>query len=216
MTEPAELEKRLELLQGISIFFTLPDRDMRRLARKLQPRQVPRGEEVVKQGEVADRMHIIVSGRCEVRETWAPHHSVTVAVLGPGDFFGLSAIKGSTAQAASVASIEPCELLELLTEDIDSVLTEDSPVRAEVDRLVEKRRETIQHLVDRAHEMSASHDGRIIAVYSVKGGAGKTTLAVNLAGALSCPPAALPPPSGRPTPSSRRCCSARASTTRPG
>ena len=184
MTEPAELEKRLELLQGISIFFTLPDSDMRRLARKLQPRHVAQGEEVVKQGEVADGMHIIVSGRCEVRESWAPHHSVVVALLGPGDFFGLSAMKGGTPQAASVVSVEPCELLELLTDDIDGVLTEDSPVRAEVDRLVEQRRETIEHLVDRAHEMSATHDGRIIAVYSVKGGSGKTTLAVNLAAAI--------------------------------
>ena len=184
MTEPVELEKRLELLQGISIFFTLPDRDMRRLARKLQPRHVASGEEVVKQGDVADRMHIIASGRCEVRESWAPHHSVTVALLGPGDFFGLSAMRGGTPQAASVVSVEPCELLELLTDDIDGVLTKDSPVRAEVDRLVEQRRATIEHLVDRAHELSASHDGRIIAVYSVKGGAGKTTLAVNLAAAL--------------------------------
>ena len=184
MTEPAELEKRLELVQGISIFFTLPDRDMRRLARKLEPRHVADGDEIVKQGDVADRMHIIVSGRCEVRESWAPHHTVTVALLGPGDFFGLSALKGGTPQAASVVAVEPCELLELLTDDIDAVLTEDSPVRADVERLVEQRRETIEHLVDRAHEMSATHDGRIVAVYSVKGGAGKTTVAVNVAAAL--------------------------------
>ena len=184
MTEPAELEQRLELLQGISIFFTLPDHHMRRLARKLEPRHVASGVEVVKQGDVADRMHIIVSGRCEIRESWAPHHSVTVALLGPGDFFGLSAMKGGTPQAASVVSVEPCELLELLTDDIDGVLTEDSPVRAEVERLVDQRRATMEHLVDRAHEMSATHDGRIIAVYSVKGGSGKTTLAVNLAAAL--------------------------------
>jgi len=184
VTEPAELEQRLELLQGISIFFTLPDHHMRRLARKLEPRHVASGVEVVKQGDVADRMHIIVSGRCEIRESWAPHHSVTVALLGPGDFFGLSAMKGGTPQAASVVSVEPCELLELLTDDIDGVLTEDSPVRAEVERLVDQRRATMEHLVDRAHEMSATHDGRIIAVYSVKGGSGKTTLAVNLAAAL--------------------------------
>ena len=184
MTEPAELEKRLELLQGISIFFTLPDRDMRRLARKLQTRHVARGEEVVKQGDVADRMHIIASGRCEVRESWAPHHSVTVALLGPGDFFGLSAMKGGTPQAASIVAVEACELLELLTDDLDGVLTKDSPVRAEVEKLVEQRRATIEHLVEHAHEMSAMQDGRIIAVYSVKGGSGKTTLAVNLAAAL--------------------------------
>lgn len=182
---PAELEERLELLQGISIFFTLPDRDVRRLARKLQSRHISRGVEIVKQGQLADRMHIVVSGRFEVREAWAPHHSVTVALLGPGDFFGLSAMKdGGTPQPASVTSIEDCELLELLTTDIDEVLTPDSPARAEVERLIEQRRATIEHLVDRAHEMSQSHDGRIIAVYSVKGGSGKTTVAVNLAAAL--------------------------------
>jgi Flp pilus assembly CpaE family ATPase len=181
---PAELEERLQQLQGISIFFTLPDRDVRRLARKLRRRRVQRGVEIVKQGEVADRMHVVVSGRCEVRESWAPHHSVTVALLGPGDFFGLSAMKGGTPQPATVTSIEECELLELLTADIDEVLTPDSPARSEVERLVEQRRATIEHLVDRAHEMSQTHDGRIIAVYSVKGGSGKTTLAVNLAAAL--------------------------------
>lgn len=181
---PAELEKRLELLQGISVFFTLPDREVRRLARKLQPRVVKRGDEIVTQGDVADRMHIIVSGRCEVRESWAPHHSVTVALLGPGDFFGLSAMKGATPQPASVMAIEPCEMLELLTSDIDDVIAKDSPARDELDRLVEQRHATIEHLVDRAHDMAQSHDGRIIAVYSVKGGAGKTTLAVNLAAAL--------------------------------
>src|SRR3989442_15214707 len=154
---------------------------MRRLAHKLQARNVARGEEVVKQGDIADRMHIIVSGRCEVRESWAPHHSVTVALLGPGDFFGLSAMKGGTPQAASVVSVEPCELLELLTDDIDGVLTEDSPVRADVERLVQQARETIEHLGDRAPERSAAHDRRVVARYSVKGGAGKTTPAANRA-----------------------------------
>ena len=32
----SDLEERLALLQGISIFFTLPDREVRRLAHKLQ------------------------------------------------------------------------------------------------------------------------------------------------------------------------------------
>src|SRR5215469_9970307 len=103
---PEQLEERLALLQGISIFFTLPDRDLRRLAHKMQPKHVARGKEVESQGDVADRMRVIVKGRLEVRATWAAHHSVTVALLGPGDFFGLSALKGGTPQPASVIAIE--------------------------------------------------------------------------------------------------------------
>ena len=182
---PAELEERLALLQGISIFFTLPDRDVRRLARKLHPRRVPARSEVVTQGEVSDYIYLIASGRCEVRATWAPHHSVTVALLSGGDFFGVSAMKGGSPQPATVTALEATDLMELATEDIDAVLVEGSPARVEMERLIEQRRATIEHLMGRAEAVAASHEGTIIAVYSGKGGSGKTTLAVNIAASLA-------------------------------
>jgi len=180
----SELKDRLALLQGISVFFTLPDRDLRRLAHKLYKRTMSKGTVVVRQGVVAEAMYVIARGRCEVRATWPPKHSVTVALLAPGDFFGISAMKGGAAQPASVTALEETELLELLTADIDTVLTPGSPARAEMEKLVVQRQGTIDELVGRANAMVSGHQGRVIAVYSVKGGAGKTTLAVNLAAAL--------------------------------
>ena len=180
----AELQDRLELLQGVSIFFTLPEHDMRRLAHKLHRRHAAGGALIVRQDEVEDRMHIIVSGKCEVQASWPPHHSVTVAMLGPGDFFGLSAMKGDTPQPASVTATEPTELLELMTADLEDVLEGGSEARDELDRLVEQRRAMIDQLIGRAHAVAESPDGRVIAVYSVKGGSGKTTIAVNVAAAL--------------------------------
>ncbi len=59
---PEELAQRLVLLQGVSIFFALPDTNMRRLARLLRRVVVPAGTEVVSQGFVADRMYLIASG----------------------------------------------------------------------------------------------------------------------------------------------------------
>jgi Flp pilus assembly CpaE family ATPase len=181
---PAELEERLALLQGISIFFTLPDRDARRLAHKLHKRTVPRATEVVRQGEISLALYVIVSGRCEVRATWQPKHSVTVALLAPGDFFGISAVKGDGVQPASVMTLESTELLELRTPDLDTVLVPGSPARIEMEKLVEQRQDTIDHVVGRAGAVASGGAGHVIAVYSVKGGAGKTTLAVNLAAAL--------------------------------
>jgi pilus assembly protein CpaE len=180
----AELEERLALLQGISIFFTLPDRDLRRLAHKLHRRTVPRATEVIRQGEVSNAMYVIVHGRCEVRATWQPKHSVTVALLAPGDFFGIGAMKTGAVQPASITTLESTELLELLATDMDAVLTPGSPARAEMDKLVEQRQDTIDQVVGRAGAVSSGGAGHVIAVYSVKGGAGKTTLAVNLAAAL--------------------------------
>jgi len=181
---PSDLEDRLALLQGISIFFTLPDRDVRRLAHRLHKRSVPKGTEVVRQGVAADAMYVIVQGRCEVRASWPPEHSVTAALLAPGDFFGISAMKESAVQPASVTALEDCELLELLTADIDAVVRPGSPARVEIEKLVEQRQVTIDEVVGRANATASGHEGHLIAVYSVKGGAGKTTIAVNLAAAL--------------------------------
>ena len=181
----AELEERLALLQGVSIFFALPDRDVRRLARKLRRRQVARGTEIVKQGEVDDRLHVIAKGRCEVKATWSPHHTVTVAVLTQGEFFGVSAMKGDTPQPASVVAVEVTELLELHATDIDDVVKEGSPAREEMRRLVEQRSSTIDELMGHAAVMASGHEGQVIAVYSPKGGAGKTTVAVNIAACIA-------------------------------
>jgi Flp pilus assembly CpaE family ATPase len=179
-----DLEERLALLQGISIFFTLPDREVRRLAHKLLKRSVLKGTEVVHQGVAAEAMYVVVHGRCEVRASWQPKHSVTVALLAPGDFFGISAMKEGAVQPASVTALEDSELLELLTADIDAVLTPGSRARVELEKLVEQRQVTIDEVVGRANAMASGREGHVIAVYSVKGGAGKTTIAVNLAADL--------------------------------
>lgn len=178
------LEQRLRLLQGISIFFIMPDVQLRRLARKLRPRHVPAGTVVLNQGEVSNHVFIIESGRCEAHSQWAPGHSVTVALLSKGDFFGISAVTPGHVQDASVTATERCDLLELSREALDSVLVEGSSVRDQLARLVEQRRETVRQLVERAQKVSPEHHGMVVAVYSVKGGSGKTTIAVNLAVAL--------------------------------
>ena len=183
-SEGAVIESRLELLQGISIFYTLSDHELRRLARKARPRRIPAGTVVQRQGEPIDRIFILESGRCEVRAQWAPRHSVTVALLSPGDFFGISAVlKGHTPDATVIAT-EATDLLELHHEAIDSVLASGSPARKQLARLAEQRRATIADLVGRAQTVSPEQHGTVVAIYSVKGGSGKTTLAVNLAAAI--------------------------------
>src|SRR5256886_17706573 len=78
---PTELEERLALLQGISIFFALPDRDVRRIARRIWRRHAAPGTEIVHKGEGADRLHVIASGKCAVRASCARHHTVSATLL---------------------------------------------------------------------------------------------------------------------------------------
>ncbi|HKV87776.1 MAG TPA: cyclic nucleotide-binding domain-containing protein, partial [Candidatus Dormibacteraeota bacterium] len=178
------IESRLELLQGISIFYTLSDHELRRLARKAESRRVAAGTVVQKQGETIDRIVIVESGRCEVRARWAPGHSVTVALLSPGDFFGISSVVAGDTPDATVTATEATDLLEIHHEAIDAVLTAGSAARKELLRLAEQRRSTIADLIVRAQTVAPEQHGMVVAIYSVKGGSGKTSLAVNLAAAL--------------------------------
>lgn len=182
---PEELAERLALLQGISVFFPVPDSQMRRLARMLRRAAFPEGHEVVTQGALSDRMYLIASGRCEVRASWEGGHSVSVAKLGPGDFFGFNAVRAGVPQSASVIVTERTVLLGLLIADLDAVIGLHSPARAEMEKLAQQRSATVDQVVGRAGLVASGSEGRVIAVYSVKGGSGKTTIAVNLAAALS-------------------------------
>jgi pilus assembly protein CpaE len=94
-------------------------------------------------------------------------------------------MKGDVPQAASVTAVEPTDLLELLTSDLDEIVSETSPAREEMERLIEQRRATIDDLMGHAAMVASGHEGHVIAVYSGKGGAGKTTIAVNVAAAIA-------------------------------
>ncbi len=181
---PDELAERLALLQGVSVFFPVPDRQMRRLARMLRRAAVPANEEIVTQGFVSDQMYIIVSGRCEVRASWEGNHRVTVSVLGPGDFFGLTTLREGVPQPASVTTTERCVVLELRVADIGTVIGPGSPARAEIEKLAEQLQTAIDQVIGRADLVASGREARVIAIYSPKGGAGKTTLAVNIAAAI--------------------------------
>ena len=122
-------EQRLEFLKGISIFFTLPDPDLRRLARRFRQRRIQAAKTILRQGEHADRLYVIESGRCEVQAQWAPGHSVTVSHLARGDFFGIDAVSQDQTQMASVTAVDECDLLELDRADIDDVLVAGSSAR---------------------------------------------------------------------------------------
>jgi Flp pilus assembly CpaE family ATPase len=177
-------EQRLELLRGISIFFTLHDPDLRRLARRFRQRRIEPGKTIIRQGERADHLYAIESGHCEVRAQWAEGHSVTVAHVSAGDFFGIDTISPDQLHTATVTAIDHCDLLELDRSDIDEVLVAGSSARAELERLVKQERQTFKQMVGHAETVSPQKHGMVIAIYSVKGGAGKTTIAVNLATAL--------------------------------
>ncbi len=71
-------------------------------------RTFARDEVVFHEGDPADTLHLIESGRAAVRTTTRHGQRVTLAVLGPGEGFGeLALLDAGARRNATVAAIEP-------------------------------------------------------------------------------------------------------------
>ncbi|HTE86643.1 MAG TPA: cyclic nucleotide-binding domain-containing protein, partial [Dehalococcoidia bacterium] len=182
--QPDELRKRFQILERVAIFFTLPDNVLHALARRLAPASAAKGSVIVHQGDPGDTMFVVESGRCEVYVEESPGHTITIALMGPDDFFGEMALISEETRTASVRALEDCKLLTLDRKTLYETLPPDSDAIIELTKLVEQRKDTLPNLIARARMVAPEQAASTVAVYSPKGGSGRTTMAVNLAAAL--------------------------------
>jgi len=151
-----ELRKRFQILERVAIFFTLPDNILHALARRLAPASATRGSVIVHQGDPGDTMFVVESGRCEVFVEESPGHTITIALLGPDDFFGEMSLISEETRTASVRALEDCRLLTLDRRTLYETLPADSDALIELTKLVEQRKDTLPNLIARARMVAPS------------------------------------------------------------
>ena len=183
-SSPDELKKRFQILERVAILFTLPDNILHALARRLAPASAAKGSVIVHQGDPGDSMFVIESGRCEVFVEESPGHTIAIALMGPDDFFGEMALISEETRTASVRALEDCKLLTLDRKTLYETLPADSDAIIELTKLVEQRKDTLPNLIARAKMVAPEQAASTVAIYSPKGGSGRTTIAVNVAAAL--------------------------------
>jgi MFS family permease len=104
-------DREIALLQGVSMLSPLPLPAIERLARGLEPLEVPAGAAVVEQGEPGDRYFVIESGEAEV-----VGDGRVVATLGPGQGFGEVALIRAVRRTATVRATGPLRLQAVRSE----------------------------------------------------------------------------------------------------
>jgi DNA-binding response OmpR family regulator/MinD-like ATPase involved in chromosome partitioning or flagellar assembly len=176
---PDDLKSILGLLRRVSIFFMERPSTLRMIAQKATRRSVRLGTEVLSQGAHNETLFVVDKGsfRVTVREA-------DIAALGCADFFGAtSALTGNSA-AATVTAIENSTLLQITREDLLAVLESSASAMAEIQMVIEQRSRLLDVAPERRLEQGV-RQAHLAAVYSPKGGTGKTTIALNLAAKLS-------------------------------
>jgi Flp pilus assembly CpaE family ATPase len=183
-TSAAELPRLLAALESAPVFFQLPDPVLRRLARRLRFVDVPRGTLIAAQGEKGDTLFIIESGSCQLRTETGVGSSMALLELRAGELVGEQTCVSDDPYQVSVLALEDSVLLALDRQSLYEVVPPGSSVFEDLTRLSEQRQFTYREYAVRPIPGRLQR-ASLVAVYSAKGGTGRTTLAVNLAAQLA-------------------------------
>jgi len=82
------LERDAEVLRNIPLFAGLPTARLKLIAYTAEVVRFEPGEEMVRQGDPADAVYIIIEGEAEVWLADAEGHQISVATMGPNSLFG--------------------------------------------------------------------------------------------------------------------------------
>lgn len=183
---PGQVIRYLGALEQAPAFFALPDYALRRLARRLRPLELAAGGTLVQQGTAGDSLYLIEHGTLDMTVDTGHGGPVRVARLEPGRICGGSALLGEPSAVAVVAATD-CRVLALDLTGLRAVVPTGDPVDVELRQQMahwEAGYRALAARVRRDDEQPADQ-GTVVAMYSPRGGVGRTTIALNLAAQLA-------------------------------
>jgi CRP/FNR family cyclic AMP-dependent transcriptional regulator len=122
---PAAPSIRREQLRDIGLFGGLSDESLDSLIEDLRTTRAEPGAFVMREGETAREMFVVLGGELEVVKSGARGNEARVAVLGPGDWVGEMSIIDVMPRSASVRALAPSLLLKITSENLDRLYRRD-------------------------------------------------------------------------------------------
>ncbi len=123
----AELRPRVVLLEALDLLQAAPRGALEQLARQLEQVQVPDGSVVVREGDPADALYVVVSGELAVRARGEDAQERALRTLGPRSYFGEIGLLRGGLRTATVQAVEPTVLWRLSGADFLAALDRGAP-----------------------------------------------------------------------------------------
>lgn len=177
--------RTLEDLRDVSIFASLSDDDLAKLAQLLKERRMSKGDVIFNMGDPGDSLFIVESGRIKAYIPDAEGKEKVIALYGQGDLFGEMALLSGQPRSASVAAVTDARVLMLRKDAFEGFLANNIGVMRQILNVFSERQAATNRMLQQDNESAvAIAPGQVITVYSAKGGVGRSTVAINLAIAL--------------------------------
>lgn len=112
-------------LREIGLFGAMSDEALETLGRELQTRWIDPGTVIMREGENAREMFVVVQGEMEVLRRSRRGREGRVALLGPGNWLGEMSILDAQPRTATLRALRPTLLLTIKAEDLDRLYRRD-------------------------------------------------------------------------------------------
>jgi CRP-like cAMP-binding protein len=167
----------------MDIFETLASEELETIAQLLRERRLVEGEELCRQGEAGDALFIVTGGRIKLSTGDPSGNEKVLTYFTDGQFFGEMALLTGAPRSATATAEADSQVLVLAKHDFDELLATHPQIMREMLKVVSQRtlQTNQQLLADEPGGAVAVGAGKVYAVFSPRGGSGKTLVATNLA-----------------------------------
>lgn len=117
----------------------LDQEELGKLSKVTGRRRAGRGEFIVRAGDPADSLFILISGTAKVLNSDEEGREVILAVLGAGEFFGEMGLIDGSERSADVVAQENCELLVISRADLHRCMQDNFQVALKVMQILVQR-----------------------------------------------------------------------------
>lgn len=172
-----------DLLRTMDIFEALPSEEIETIAQLLREHRLAESEVLCRQGDPGNALFIVTGGRIRLSTFDPSGNEKILTFFTDGQFFGeMSLLTGAPRSATATAETDS-QVLVLDKSAFDQLLSAHPQIMREMLKVVSQRtlHTNQQLLADEPGNTVTVGAGRVYAVFSPRGGSGKTTLAVNLA-----------------------------------
>jgi CRP-like cAMP-binding protein/CO dehydrogenase nickel-insertion accessory protein CooC1 len=172
-----------DLLRTMDIFEALPSEELETIAQLLRERRLAEAEVLCRQGDPGDALFIVTGGRIRLSTTDPGGNEKVLTYFTDGQFFGEMSLLTGAPRSATATAESDSQLLVLDKDAFDQLLASHAQIMREMLKVVSQRtlHTNQQLLADEPGNAVSVGAGRVYAIFSPRGGAGKTTLAINLA-----------------------------------
>ncbi len=159
--EPEVALQPIEVLRRTEVFRDIPADGLRWLAAAAHVRQFDAGAVLMRQGDPAPTLHVVVAGRVRIveAESVLPGGRLELALLGPGEVVGEMGVLDGAPRSATVTAVEATTTLELPAEAIAVAIVQYPTVTAALLRTVSQRLRSANELIRRLAEDKGDWSG---------------------------------------------------------